>query len=125
MGKDSQIKERLFELCSALNITTNAFSLKIGKNREFIRKITGEIGSDVLRQIYRTYPNVNIMWIITGEGDKFILPEENESNDNNLTNYLKEENKELKEEVKRLIQENAKLSARLELYHGNTAEAAG
>ena len=38
---------------------------------------------------------------------------------------LIEENKELKEEVKHLIQENATLSARLELYHGNSAEAAG
>lgn len=125
MGKDSQIRERLFELCSALGVTTNAFSLEIGKNREFIRKITGEIGSDSLRQIYRTYPNVNIMWIITGEGEKFLSSDDKTSNDNNLTNYLKEENKELKEEVKRLIQENATLSARLELYHGNSAEAAG
>lgn len=123
MGKDSQIKERLFELCNALGISTNAFSQQIGKNREFIRKITGEIGSDVLRQIYRIYPNVNIMWIITGEGEKFISPEEKESDNNNLTNYLKEENKELKEEIKRLIQENAMLSTRLELYHENTAEA--
>ena len=92
MGKDSQIRERLFELCSALGVTTNAFSQEIGKNREFIRKITGEIGSDSLRQIYRTYPNVNIMWIITGEGEKFLSSDDKTSNDNNLTNYLKEEN---------------------------------
>ena len=125
MGKDSQIKERLFELCNDLGITTNAFSQQIGKNREFIRKITGEIGSDALRQIYRTYPNVNIMWIITGEGEKFLLTDDSISNDNNLTNYLKEENKELKEEVRRLIKENAILSAKVELYSSNQAEAAG
>ena len=65
------------------------------------------------------------MWIITGEGEKFLSSDDKTSNDDNLTNYLKEENKELKEEVKRLIQENATLSARLELYHGNRAEAAG
>ena len=106
-------------------MTTNQFSLKIGKSREFVRKITGEIGSDALRNILRSFPNVNLVWIITGEGEIFLSPNDIKSNDNNLTNYLKEENKELKEEVKRLIQENAKLSARLELYHGNTAEAAG
>ncbi|WP_291585869.1 hypothetical protein [Bacteroides sp.] len=125
METDTPIKERLVQLCDALNVTPNQFSLQIGKSREFIRKITGEIGSDALRNIIRIYPTINIMWIITGEGEKFLSPDNSGSNDNNLTNYLKEENKELKEEVKRLIQENATLSARLELYHGNSAEAAG
>lgn len=125
MKTDTPVKERLIQLCEAMDITTNQFSLKIGKSREFVRKITGEIGSDALRNILRSFPEVNIVWIITGEGEIFLSPDEIKSNDNNLTNYLKEENKELKEEVKRLIQENAKLSARLELYHGNTAEAAG
>lgn len=125
MKEVSPIKERLIELCTDMSITPNQFSQEIGKNREFIRKIIGEISSDALRNIHRTYPTINIMWIITGEGEKFLSPDNSESNDNNLTNYLKEENKELKEEVKRLIQENATLSARLELYHGNRAEAAG
>lgn len=65
------------------------------------------------------------MWIITGEGEKFLLTDDSISNDNNLTNYLKEENKELKEEMKRLIKENAILSAKVELYSSNQAEAAG
>lgn len=125
MKEVSPVKERLIELCTDMSITPNQFSQEIGKNREFIRKIIGEIGSDVLRNIHRKYPTINIMWIITGEGEKFLSPDNSGSNDNNLTNYLKEENKELKEEVKRLIQENATLSARLELYHGNRAEAAG
>lgn len=125
MKTDTPVKERLIQLCEALDMTTNQFSLKIGKSREFVRKITGEIGSDALRNILRSFPNVNLVWIITGEGEIFLSPNDIKSNDNNLTNYLKEENKELKEEVKRLIQENAKLSARLELYHGNRAEAAG
>lgn len=125
MKEVSPVKERLIELCTEMSITPNQFSQEIGKNREFIRKIIGEIGSDVLRNINRKYPTINIMWIITGEGEKFLSSDDKTSNDDNLTNYLKEENKELKEEVKRLIQENATLSARLELYHGNSAEAAG
>lgn len=125
MENISPVKQRLIDLCSDLNITPNAFSQKIGKSRSFIKGITKDIGSDALRKIYLTFPNVNIIWIITGEGDKFLSKEENASNKDDLTNYLKEENKELKEEVKRLIQENATLSVRLELYHGNSAEAAG
>lgn len=125
MENISPVKQRLIDLCSDLKITPNAFSQKIGKSRSFIKGITKDIGSDVLREIYLKFPNINIIWIITGEGDKFLSKEETASNKDDLTNYLKEENKELKEEVKRLIQENATLSARLELYHGNSAEAAG
>lgn len=125
MNSPSPVKERLIELCEAMNITPNQFSQDIGKNREFVRKIVGEIGSDVLRNISRRFPKINIMWIITGEGEKFLLTDDNISNDNNLTNYLKEENKELKEEIKRLIKENAILSAKVELYSSNQAEAAG
>ena len=125
MESFSPVKQRLIELCNALELTPNAFSLKIGKSRSFIKGITKDIGSDALREIYLTFPGVNILWIITGEGEKFISLDNNISNNDNLTNYLKEENKELKEEIKRLIQENATLSTRLELYHGNSAEAAG
>ena len=125
METDTSIKERLVQLCDALNVTPNQFSLQIGKSREFVRKITGEIGSDALRNIFRTHPNVNLVWLITGKGDKFLENDTLSSNNESLTSYLKEENKELKEEIKRLIQENATLSARLELYHGSSAEAAG
>lgn len=125
MNSPSPVKERLIELCEAMNITPNQFSQDIGKNREFVRKIVGEIGSDVLRNISRRFPEINIMWIITGEGEKFLLTDDSISNDNNLTNYLKEENKELKEEIKRLIKENAILSAKVELYSSSQAEAAG
>ncbi|WP_291528568.1 hypothetical protein [Bacteroides sp. UBA939] len=125
MESFSQVKQRLIELCDALELTPNAFSLKIGKSRSFIKGITKEIGSDALREIYLTFPEVNILWIITGEGEKFLSSDKNISNNNNLTNYLREENKNLKEENKRLIQENAVLSARLDLYHGTIAEVAG
>ena len=82
-----------------MNTTPNQFSQDIGKNREFIRKIVGEIGSDVLRNINRIFPNINIMWIITGEGEKFLKNDITLSNNENLTSYLKEENKELKKQL--------------------------
>ena len=86
MKTDTPVKERLIQLCEALDMTTNQFSLKIGKSREFVRKITGEIGSDALRNILRSFPNVNLVWIITGEGEIFLSPNDIKANDNNLTN---------------------------------------
>lgn len=107
----SPVKERLIQLCNALQISTNQFSIQIGKNREFIRKITGEIGSDVLRKICLVFPTVNILWIITGDGDKFIKPVQ--ENNDSLTNYLKERVKELEDENRTLLVENAQLRTEL------------
>lgn len=116
MDDSSTVKERFIKLCEALNTTPNQFSQDIGKNRDFIRKITGEVGSDALRNIYRTHPNVNIIWIITGEGEIFLDNASTSNANDNLTSFLKEENKELKEENKNLIKENANLLAKLEMY---------
>lgn len=124
MENISPVKQRLIELCSELEITPNAFSQKIGKSRSFIKGITKDIGSDALREIYLTFPDVNILWIITGEGNKFLSKEETASNKDDLTNYLKEENKALKEEIKQLIKENATLSTQLELSTGSMVKDA-
>lgn len=116
MEDSSTVKERFIKLCEVLNTTPNQFSQDIGKNRDFIRKITGEVGSDALRNIYRTHPNINIIWIITGEGEIFLDKASTSNANDNLTSFLKEENKELKEENKHLIKENASLLAKLEMY---------
>ena len=113
------IKERLVELCNTLGITPNQFSLSIGMCRDYVRNIKCEVGTETLRNICNKYPDVNIRWIITGEGG-IILTEEYS---NRLTLYLKEENKILKEEVKSLIKENAYLEAKMELYSSNQIEA--
>lgn len=124
MNDPDTVKERFLKLCEILEITPNQFSLNIGRNRDFIRKMTGEVGSDALRNIYRTFPNINIIWIITGEGEIFIDNITSSHDKGNLTSFLKEENKELKEENKRLIKENALLSAKLELSLGLTTQDA-
>ncbi|NDW13194.1 hypothetical protein D0T50_09840 [Bacteroides sp. 214] len=73
---EHSVKQRLFELCAAIGLTPNQFSIEIGHNRDYLRKITKEIGSDKLRQIHRLYPQVNLTWLITGEGNMFISEEE-------------------------------------------------
>lgn len=69
MKEDSPIKIRMQQIANHLNITSNALSVSIGKDRTYIGKIKGEITSDVMRRIYLTYPNINLIWLITGEGE--------------------------------------------------------
>ena len=40
----------------------NGYTLRMNKNR-------ASIGSDVIENIVRTYPQLNVVWLITGEGE--------------------------------------------------------
>lgn len=120
MAEISPIKKRLTELAEHFDMSPNEFSLKIGKSRSFVKGITKEIGSDVLRNIYLSFKGVNLTWIITGIGDMIINDIGNINNDS-LVFHLKEENRELREQNQKLIKENAILQTKLEMYNSEKA----
>ena len=91
----SEVQERLVVLAKALNISPNQFSLSIGRDRSYVKKITKEIQTDALRSIFNIYPNVNLVWIITGEGDIFIK----EESDNALLQHYRSENAEFTNKI--------------------------
>lgn len=105
----SEIKQRLYDLIEAIGVNSNQFALSIGKDRSYIHNITKEIQTDVLRKIYSKYPHVNIMWIITGEGDMFVSPNPSDV----LFQHLKEENQELKLRNEELNREIGKLQEQI------------
>ena len=107
----SEVQERLIVLAKALNISPNQFSLSIGIDRSYVKKITKEIQTDALRSIFNTYPNVNLVWIITGKGDIFIK----EDSDNALLQHYMSENAELKEKIYDLNKEIGRLELMNEL----------
>lgn len=65
------MKERILQLIKELGVSGREFSRNIGKSESFARTITGSIGTDVLVEIIRAYPSVNLYWLVTGEGDMF------------------------------------------------------
>lgn len=112
------IKQRLLDICSALDISASEFCLSIGKSRSYIANIKKEISTDILLNIYIKYPSVNLMRIITGEGE--ILLEDNTDGDNiplsyaiNKCHQLEMENKELTKEIKELLLEVGELKGRI------------
>lgn len=66
------MKERIFLLIEALGLSARQFSLQIGKSESFARTIKANIGSDVIGDILREFPQTNIYWLLTGEGKIFI-----------------------------------------------------
>ena len=113
----SGIKERLILLCDALKLTPNAFSESIGRDRSFVKSIKKEIRSDALEKIITTFPSVNLIWLITGEGDIFIQ----EESDNALLQHYRSENAELKNKIDNLNREIGRLEGRIEEMGKETA----
>ena len=120
----SMFKERIQALIQALCMSGREFCKSIGQSDSWNRTIGKNIGTDVVVNILTTYPQVNINWLILGEGEIFRenYPAELKEESNILyfnKNYeticeeLRLDNKELREENRKLRE------SYLELMHKN------
>ena len=96
--------ERIAMYLQFRTISAHAFEKKIKLSNGYFSKQLkhlGSVGSDILIKIYLAYPELDILWILTGEG-QMIKPETNLSQvvSSNLaedfTNKYTTENKRLK-----------------------------
>lgn len=101
---NSAIKERCLLVCNYLGISASKLSQDSGMNREYIRLMKDFANADFLRYIHRTYPDIDIVWLITGEGE-MIKKNEETGNVSLLIKMLNDE----REKVKKLEAEIAKL----------------
>lgn len=68
------IRLRINELVDKKNISKREFYKIIGVSNGFLDK-EGAIGSDKLEQIIYAFPDINVNWLLTGEGDMFLMTE--------------------------------------------------
>lgn len=101
----SEMQERLSKLAKALGLSNREFSRRIGKSDNYIATMNIDITVGVANNIYTAFPQVNLLWLITGKGD--ILLKEPLTKE--LSDYLQTENKELKSENKELLLEVGRL----------------
>jgi len=73
-------------------------------NGYFARQLTvkGSIGSDILEKIAEAYPDLNLVWLITGKTAMITKPPETTKEDRKANLLLEEEQVEYKKEVERL-----------------------
>ena len=96
--------ERIAIFIHFKKISPHAFEQKIELSNGYFSKQLkhlGSVGSDILIRIYQAYPELDILWVLTGEGQ--MLKEamlQNEQIDNSIiedfTNKYTNENKKLK-----------------------------
>lgn len=121
------IKERIQTLIKALDLSGREFCKSIGQSDSWNRMIGTTIGLDIVRTILRTYPNININWLVLGEGDIFIENTTTDLKERPTKPYfnknyealfeelrldnkdLREENKKLRESLLDLMYKNEKL----------------
>lgn len=72
MQNESNVKERLKEFVSYLNISEREFCRTIGVGSAYIASIKKSIKADKLEAITKQYPQLNPVWLIRGEGEMLI-----------------------------------------------------
>lgn len=106
------IKQRLLDICNALNISASEMSTTIGMSRPYIANLKKDITTEVLLNIHIKYPSVNIMRIITGEGS--VLLENNKVQNANIdSSFFIEKYNQLENENKKLLMEVGELKGRI------------
>ena len=64
--------DRLMQFIQHAGLSARQFDLSIGAANGYtlrMKKNRASIGSDVIENIVRTYPQLNVSWLITGEGE--------------------------------------------------------
>lgn len=62
------MKERILQIIEALGITVQQFELKVGLSNGAVSKMGDNTRRSTLDKISIVYPNINISWLLTGEG---------------------------------------------------------
>ena len=96
------MKERLIEFLSYYKISKTEFGNAIGASNAFVTSIRKSISPDKIQSIALNYPQLNIDWLLTGEGK--MLKDDYNSDQEIIS--LKKEIEELKTTIIRLQAEN-------------------
>jgi len=98
--------DRLMQFIKYVGLSARQFDLSIGASNGYtlrMKKNNASIGSDVIENILRVYPQLNVVWLITGEGDMLKKPEEVETLD--FDHLPKSRQKEIEDIIEQKIKE--------------------
>lgn len=62
------VKDRILQFCNAVGVRPGRFERECGLSNGYLSKLRNEPSRDKIGVIASTYPNLNIDWLLTGEG---------------------------------------------------------
>lgn len=65
----SAVKERLIAFISYLGMSKNAFENACGLSTRYVSNISASVSPDKLKQISLKFPELNVEWLLTGQGE--------------------------------------------------------
>lgn len=107
----SKTIHRIMLLIKHLSISARQFDISIGTANGYIlrmQKNNASVGSDVIERIVKLYPQVNLVWLITGKGDMLLTEDTNSGSksDEAIEVYINERlNQKWSQEKKTLLEE--------------------
>lgn len=72
---EANVKTRLEEYIKVARYTSSEFGRRIGVSSSYIASIRRSISPSKIVAIRREFPDLNINWLLTGEGDMLNTPE--------------------------------------------------
>lgn len=115
-------KERIKEFISYIGMNNSAFEKSLNLSNGYINSMRKGLGYDKLEQISIAYPELNMGWLLTGEGE-MLRPPINETKispiniDGELINTeMEKEIKRLRASIDALIEKNERLEVELTKY---------
>lgn len=75
------VKQRIREFVQAKSMAISAFEKSIGTANGYVNSITKSIGIDKLELIFSTYPELDLVWLLTGTGS-MLKPDFHNDNNN-------------------------------------------
>jgi hypothetical protein len=72
-----KVIDRLAKYLEIKNISPRAFELSCGVANGYLGKqlrVKGSVGSDILEKVSVEYPDLNLVWLITGQGKMIVKP---------------------------------------------------
>lgn len=103
---ENKIIDRLDEYMRYAGLNDNKVTVQCGLSNSIVgnaRKRGKSINGDNIAKIISTYRNLNARWLLTGEGD--MLVSESYPTETGITQFLKNQNRELMEKVESLNRE--------------------
>lgn len=89
---EQTIRDRLLLFLKHLGIGRTKFESNCGLSRGHVSLVKTSMNTDVLNRIKNVYPELNLNWLVTGEGEMLL---QYDSNDINLINELHKRGEEI------------------------------